>query len=116
MSAPNPVVAGHTVTLSGSVGPEAAGSDCSSIILYSEGFAPTNRVGDMTAVYATAKPSGAFSATTKIPRSKVAGSYRIYLRCGGATLGEGTLVVRAGSRTPPASRQCCIWSVRGMLT
>jgi hypothetical protein len=100
---PNPVVAGHTVTLSGSVGPEAAGSDCSDIILYSDGFAPTNRVGDMTAVYATAKPSGAFSATTTISRAKLAGSYRIYLRCGGATLGGGTLAVRARPTTPAAS-------------
>jgi hypothetical protein len=98
---PNPVLAGHTVTLSGSVGPEAAGSDCSDIILYSDAFAPTNRVGDMTAVLAAAKPSGAFSATTTIPRSKLAGSYTIYLRCGGATLGGGTLVVRAAP-TPPA--------------
>jgi hypothetical protein len=102
-ASPNPVVAGHTATLSGSVGPEAAGSDCSDIILYSDGFAPTNRVGDMTAVYATAKPSGAFSATTTIPRAKLAGSYRIYLRCGGATLGGGTVTVRAGLTTPPAS-------------
>jgi hypothetical protein len=102
-ASPNPVLAGHTVTLSGSVGPEAAGSDCSDIILYSDGFAPTNRVGDMTPVYATAKPSGAFSATTTIPRAKLAGSYRIYLRCGGATLGGGTLAVRAGPTTPPAS-------------
>jgi hypothetical protein len=102
-ASPNPVLAGHTVTLSGSVGPEAASSDCSGIILYSDGFAPTNRVGDMTAVYATAKPSGAFSATTTIPRAKLAGSYRIYLRCGGATLGGGTLVVRAAPPTPPAN-------------
>jgi hypothetical protein len=102
-ASPHPVVAGHTVTLSGSVGPEAAGSDCSDIILYSDGFAPTNHVGDMTAVYATAKPSGAFSATTTIPRAKLAGSYRIYLRCGGATLGGGTVTVRAGPATPPAS-------------
>ena len=97
---PSPVVAGYSVTLSGSVGPDAAGSDCSEIILYSDAFAPTNRVGDMTAVYATAKPSGAFSATTTIPRSKLAGSYRIYLRCGGASLGGGTLVVRAAPTTP----------------
>jgi hypothetical protein len=102
-ASPNPVLAGHTVTLSGSVGPEAAGSDCSDIILYSDAFAPTNRVGDMTPVYATAKPSGAFSATTTIPRAKLAGSYRIYLRCGGATLGGGTLTVRAAPPTPPAS-------------
>jgi hypothetical protein len=102
-ASPNPVVAGHPVTLSGSVGPDAAGSDCSDIILYSDGFAPTNRVGDMTAVYATAEPSGAFSATTTIPRAKLAGSYRIYLRCGGAALGGGTVTVRAGPTTPPAS-------------
>jgi hypothetical protein len=102
-ASPSPVLAGHTVTLSGSVGPEAAGSDCSDIILYSDGFAPTNRVGDMTAVYATAKSSGAFSATTTIPRAKLAGSYRIYLRCGGATLGGGTVTVRAGPTTRPAS-------------
>jgi hypothetical protein len=99
---PTPVVAGHTVTLSGSVGPEAAGSDCSAIILYSDGFAPTNRKGDLTPVYATAKPSGAFSATTTIPRSKLAGSYTIHLRCGGASLGGGTLVVRALPTPPPA--------------
>jgi hypothetical protein len=104
-ASPNPVLAGHTVTLSGSVGREAAGSDCSGIILYSDGFAPTNRVGDMIAVYATAKPSGAFSATTTIPRAKLAASYTIYLRCGGATLGGGALVVRAAPTTPPANVQ-----------
>jgi hypothetical protein len=92
---PSPVVAGHAVTMSGSVGPDAAGSDCSSIILYSNAFAPTNDVGDMTAVYATAKPSGAFSVTTTIARSKLAGTYTIYLRCGGATIGGGRLVVQA---------------------
>jgi hypothetical protein len=92
---PSPVVAGHTVTVSGSVGPDAAGSDCSSIILYSNAFAPTNDLGYMIAVYATAKPDGAFTATTTIPRSKAAGSYPIFLRCGGATLGSATLVVRA---------------------
>jgi hypothetical protein len=100
---PTPVLAGSSVTLSGSVGPEAAGSDCSKIILYSDAFAPTNRVGDMTAVYATATPSDAFSATTTIPRSKLAGSYTIYLRWDGATLGGGTLVVRAAPTTPAAN-------------
>jgi hypothetical protein len=91
---PSPVVAGHAVTMSGSVGPDAAGSDCSSIILYSTAFAPTNDPGDMTAVYATAKPSGAFSATTTIARAKLAGTYTIHLRCGGASIGGGRLVVQ----------------------
>jgi hypothetical protein len=100
---PSPVVAGHTVTVSGSVGPDAAGSDCSSIILYSDAFAPTNNLGYMTPVYTTAKPAGTFTATTTIPRSKPAGTYRIVLRCGGATLGGGTLVVRAAPTTPSAA-------------
>jgi hypothetical protein len=91
---PSPVVAGHAVTMSGSVGPDAAGSDCSSIILYSDAFAPTNDVADMTAVYATATPSGAFSATTRISRAKPAGTYPIHLRCGGASIGGGRLVVQ----------------------
>jgi hypothetical protein len=91
---PSPVVAGHAVTMSGSVGPDAAGSDCADPILYSTAFAPTNDPGDITAVYATAKPSGAFSATTTIARSKPAGTYTIHLRCGGATIGGGKLVVQ----------------------
>jgi hypothetical protein len=91
---PSPVVAGHAVTLSGSVGPDAAGSDCSSIILYSSAFAPTNGSGDMTAVHATAAPSGAFSVMTTIARAKPAGTYTIHLRCGGATIGGGRLVVQ----------------------
>jgi hypothetical protein len=98
-ASPSPVAAGHAVILSGSVGPVAATSDCSSIILYSDAFDPVNRVGHLIAVYATAKPTGAFAATTTIPRSKPAGTYPIYLRCGGATIGGGTLVVRATTTT-----------------
>ncbi len=100
---PSPVTAGHTVTVSGSVGPEAAGSDCSSIILYSDAFAPTNDLGNPIPVYTTAKPDGTFTATTTIPRSKRAGTYPIHLRCGGATLGRATLVIRAAPTTPPAN-------------
>ena len=99
---PSPVAAGATVTLSGSVGPDAARSDCASVILYSDAFAPTDDLG-MIAVYADANPAGAFTATTTIPRSKRAGTYPIYLRCGGATLGGGTLVVRATPTAPPAN-------------
>jgi hypothetical protein len=104
-ASPSPVTAGHRVTLSGSVGPVAAASDCSSLILYSDAFDPANRVGYGIAVYATAKPTGAFAATTTIPRSKAAGTFPIYLRCGGATIGGGTLVVRAAPTTPPANVQ-----------
>src|SRR6266496_1474740 len=101
---PSPVVAGDAVTVSGSVGPDAAGSDCSSVILYSKAFAHTNDPGDIPAVYAAVKPAGTFTATTTISRSKAAGTYTISLRCGGATLGSARLVVRAAASptTTPA--------------
>jgi hypothetical protein len=97
-ASPTPVVAGHSVTLSGSVGPQAAATDCADLILYSQAFSLTN---DPTTapVYTTAKPSGAFSATTRIPRAKAPGTYPIHLRCGGATVGGGRLVVQAAPST-----------------
>jgi hypothetical protein len=101
-ASPNPVVAGQSVTLSGSVGPEGAASDCADLILYSEAFTLTNDPTSGPPVYTTAKRSGAFSATTRIPRAKAAGTYPIYLRCGGATVGGGRLVVQAA---PPAKVQ-----------
>ena len=93
-ASPTPVVAGHSVTLSGSVGPQGAATDCADLILYSQAFSLTN---DPTAApaHTTATLSGAFSATTRIPRAKAAGTYPIHLRCGGATVGGGSLVVQA---------------------
>jgi hypothetical protein len=94
-ASPNPVVAGHTVTLYGSVGPDGASSDCADIALYSLAFTTTN---DLTAapVYATAKSDGTFTTTATIPRAKPAGTYTITGRCGGGNLGvSATLVVRA---------------------
>jgi len=95
---PNPVVAGQSVTLSGSVGPEAAASDCGDLILYSQAF---TRTDDPTTapVYTTAKPSGAFSVTTRVPRAKAAGTYPVNLRCGGSTVGAGTVVVQEAHTT-----------------
>jgi hypothetical protein len=101
---PSPVLAGQTVTLSGSVGPEGAATDCADLILYSEAFTLSNDP-TMAPVYVTAKPSGAFSTTTRIPRAKAAGTYPIHLRCGGATVGGGRLVVQAAPPTPPAKIQ-----------
>ncbi len=100
---PNPVVAGHTVTLSGSVGPDAAGSECASVTLYSNAFGPSNDDVTSNPVYATVKPTGTFTATTTISRSKPAGTYPIFLRCGGSPIGGATLVVRAAPIAPPAS-------------
>jgi hypothetical protein len=102
---PSEIVAGDTVTLSGSVGPDSAGSECASrVTLYSKAFAPTNDYGDLPAVSAAVKPGGAFTATTRIPRSKPAGTYTITGRCGGGNFGGATLVVRvaASPTTTPA--------------
>ena len=95
---PSPVLAGQTVTLSGSVGPEGAATDCADLILYSQAF---TRTSDPTTapVYTTAKPSGAFSVTTRVPRAKAAGTYPVNLRCGGSTVGAGTVVVQEAHTT-----------------
>jgi len=117
-ASPNPVIAGHSVTLSGSVGPQGAATDCADLILYSLAF---TRTDDPTAapVYTTATPSGAFSATTRIPRAKAAGTYPIHLRCGGATVGGGSLVVQAAPSTlqvnPPSVTAGDIVTVSGWL-
>jgi hypothetical protein len=97
-ASPTPVVAGHSVTLSGSVGPQGAATDCADLILYSQAFSGTD---DPTTapLSTTATPSGAFSATTKIPRTQAAGTFAIHLRCGGATVGGGSLVVQAAPST-----------------
>ena len=101
-ASPNPVVAGHTVTLSGSVGPDRASADCADLILYSLAFTTTNDL-TMDPVYTTAKADGTFTTTTTVPRSKPAGNYPIYLRCGGATVGGARLAVRAATAIPPAN-------------
>ena len=97
-ASPNPVIAGHSVTLSGSVGPQGAATDCADLLLYSQAFSLTNDP-TMAPAHTTAKPSGTFSATTRIPRAKAAGTYQIHLRCGGATVGGGSLVVQAAAST-----------------
>src|SRR6266545_4692442 len=108
---PSPVAAGHAVTLSGSVGPDAAGTECSGVTLLSKAFVHTYDFAEVPAVIAAVKPDGAFAATTRIPRSKAAGTYTITGRCGGGNLGASArLVVRAAvsppttaAPTPPAT-------------
>src|SRR6266540_1519559 len=73
---PRSIVAGHTVTLSGSVGPDAAGSECATrVTLLSKAFVHTNDFAGLPAVFAAVKSDGTFTATTKIPSSKLAGTY-----------------------------------------
>jgi hypothetical protein len=101
---PKSVAAGDSVTLSGSVGPESAGSKCASgVRLLSRAFFSTQEFAGVPAVPAAVRPNGTFTATTTIPRSKVAGTYPITGRCGGANFGGATLVVRAATPTPPAA-------------
>src|SRR6266498_1012811 len=109
---PSSVAAGHAVVVSGSVGPDAAGSECASrVTLLSRAFVHTHDFAGVPAVFAAVKPDGTFTATTPIPRSKPAGTYTITGRCGGGNLGvSATLVVRAAASptttaapTPPAT-------------
>src|SRR6266540_1283062 len=96
---PSPVAAGHAVTLSGSVGPDSAGSDCAGgVALLSKAFVHTYDFADVPAVIAAVKPDGAFTATTTIFCAKPVGTYTITGRCGGGNLGaSATLVVRAAA-------------------
>src|SRR6266508_2624739 len=109
LASPSPVAAWHAVTLSGSVGPVAAASECSTgaVVLYSNAFGPTNDDVTSTPVYPTVKPAGAFTATTTIPRAEPAGTYPVYLRCGGATIGAGDTVTVSGSVGPDAAGSEC---------
>jgi hypothetical protein len=94
---PSSVTAGDTVVVSGSVGPAPEGSDCASgVTLLSRAFVHTHDFADVPAVFAAVRPDGTFTVTTRIPRSKAAGTYTISGRCGGGNLGvSATLVVRA---------------------
>jgi hypothetical protein len=96
---PRSVTAGGTVTVSGSVGPDEAGSECaSSIRLLSRAFDPAREFAGVPMVVAAVRPDGTFTATTRIPRSRAAGSYPISGRCGGGNIGaSATLEVRAAA-------------------
>jgi hypothetical protein len=97
---PSSVPAGQPVTLSGSVGP-----DCPGPVTISKAFVHTHDFAGLPAVFATVKQGGAFTTTTRIPRSKAAGTYTITGRCGGGNLGvSATLRVRAPSPIPGLPR------------
>jgi hypothetical protein len=101
---PGSVTAGDTVTVSGSVGAEPAGSACATgVLLLSRAFAHTGEFAGVPAVAAAVRPDGTFTATTTIPRSTPARTYDISGRCGGGNLGvSATLTVRAALTPAPA--------------
>jgi len=97
---PRSVTAGDRLTLSGSVGPDQAGSECATrVALYSNAFPITKDAGELPTLYVAAAPDGTFRTTTTIPRSKPAGRYRISAHCGGIFAGV-VLEVRAAPTTP----------------
>jgi hypothetical protein len=97
---PSSVTAGDRVTLSGSVGPDQAVSDCvPGVALYSNAFPITKDAGEFPTLSAAATPAGTFTITTTIPRSRPAGSYPISAHCGLMFAGA-TLEVRAAPTTP----------------
>jgi hypothetical protein len=96
---PSSVTAGDRISLSGSVGPDQAGSKCARVALYSNAFPITKDAGELPTLYAAARPDGTFATATTIPRSKPAGTYRISAHCGLIFAGA-TLVVRAVPTTP----------------
>jgi hypothetical protein len=125
-ASPNPVLAGHTVTVSGSVGPDQAGSECATgVKLLSRAFNSNQDFAGVPALGATVRPDGTFTATTTIPRSRAAGSYTITGRCGGGNLGvSATLVVRAPASptttptqpaTPAAAHLASRWIIPGLV-
>jgi hypothetical protein len=107
---PGSVTAGDRVVVSGSVGPEPAGSACATgVLLLSSAFVHTDDFAGVPAVAAAVRPDGTFTVTTRIPRSRPAGTYTISGRCGGGNLGiSATLVVRAAptptTTAPPVTR------------
>jgi hypothetical protein len=102
---PSSITAGDAVVVSGSVGPAPAGSACgTSVLLLSRAFVPADAFAGVPAVTAAVKAGGAFTTTTRIPRSTPAGAYTISGRCGGGNLGvSATLMVRAAPTTPPVA-------------
>lgn len=93
---PTSVVAGHPVTVSGSLGSSCPVGDQVTII--SKAFVHTHDFAGLPAIFATVRPDGTYATVTTIPASKAPGAYSITGRCGGGNLGVAvTLLVRSPS-------------------
>jgi hypothetical protein len=81
--------------------PPAPGSACATgVTLLSRAFVGTHEFADVPAIPAAVKVDGTFTVTTRIPRSKVAGTYDITGRCGGGNLGASATLVLRVAPTP----------------
>jgi hypothetical protein len=84
IAAPNPVKAGHTVTIHGRV-PGCPHGD--QLTLISQAFNHHHDFAGLPAIFATIGAHSAYSVTTLIPGNKPRGPYSISGRCGGGNIG-----------------------------
>jgi hypothetical protein len=82
--APRTVHRGGTVLVSGVAGGCTAGDR---VTVISRAFAATHTFAGVPAVYAQVGSAGRFSAKTRIPATRRAGTYVLTARCGGGNLG-----------------------------
>ena len=84
-ASPNPVMAGHVLTLKGNAKPGCTTGD--TVTIMSKAFSGAHKFASVPAVFAKVKSGGAFKTTTTIPSSKTAGMYTVTARCGGGNFG-----------------------------
>jgi hypothetical protein len=84
-ASPNPVRAGHAVTLKGNAKPGCTVGD--TVTLLSKAFVHRHEFASVPAVFTPVRAGGAFHTTTTIPAARAVGSYTVTARCGGANLG-----------------------------
>lgn len=82
--APNPVKAGHALSISGSADGCPAGNTVS---VLSPAFPATHQFAGVPAVLTPVRSGGSFHAQTTIPTTQHAGVYKITARCAGGNLG-----------------------------
>ncbi len=84
IASPNPVKAGHVVTIHGRV-PGCPRGD--QLTLISQAFSHHHDFAGLPAIFATIGAHSSYSVTTTIPSSKRRGPYAISGRCGGGNIG-----------------------------
>jgi hypothetical protein len=95
---PSTIIAGHSVTVSGSCAPDlnTSGEAVSSAFLHD---ASHDFAGVGAAFFHTNPTTGAFSVSAFVPAAVAPGAYNVSVRCGGGLLGAATLTVVSGATT-----------------
>jgi hypothetical protein len=81
---PNPVKAGHVVTVKGSADGCGVGD---TVTVISHAFSPKHTFAGVPAVLTKVRAGGSFHTSTTIPPGRRAGVYSVTARCGGGNLG-----------------------------